>query len=78
MWKNSTCTEALCEDLPLTVASDDDCVTYSKTCTFAGIGKGCITKGYCKSYTTKDACANAKSNDSIGVCTWDDTITTGT
>lgn len=60
--------------MPLTVGSEEDCNSYSKTCTFGGVGKGCATKGYCKSYTTKEVCNNAKTNDAIGQCVWDDNI----
>ncbi|CAK62361.1 unnamed protein product (macronuclear) [Paramecium tetraurelia] len=78
IWKNSACTEAKCEDLPLTVGSETDCTGYSNTCTFAGAGNGCVTKGACTGYTRKEVCSAAKSTDSIGSCTWDETIVTGT
>jgi hypothetical protein len=37
VWKNSVCTESTCEDLPLTVGSEEDCTGYSNTCTFGGV-----------------------------------------
>ncbi|CAD8156844.1 unnamed protein product [Paramecium pentaurelia] len=78
VWKNSACTEAKCEDLPLTVGSETDCTDYSTTCTFGGVGNGCVTQGACTSYTRKEVCSTAKSTDSIGSCTWDETVVTGT
>ncbi|CAD8071729.1 unnamed protein product [Paramecium sonneborni] len=76
VWKNSACTEAKCEDLPLTVSSETDCVEYSTTCTYGGAG--CVTKGACTSYTKKEVCVAAKSTDLIGSCTWDETVVAGT
>ena len=76
VWKNSACSEANCDDLIFTTSSDAYCVAYSSTCTYGGAG--CVTKGACTSYNKKEVCVAAKSTDSIGSCTWDETVVTGT
>ncbi|CAK94687.1 unnamed protein product (macronuclear) [Paramecium tetraurelia] len=78
VWKDSVCTDAKCEDLPLSVNSETNCTAYSATCTFSGTGNGFATKGSCTTYKKKEICANAKSTDKMGSCAWDESVVSGT
>ncbi|CAK74577.1 unnamed protein product (macronuclear) [Paramecium tetraurelia] len=52
------CTEAKCEDLPLSVSCENYCPAYSIMSTFIGTGNCCATKGACTTYNKKEISAD--------------------